>query len=145
MCSPRSTNSAVRGPMLVVDASCLYEVVADTIESEPIRTLLAADPDHAAPHLIDAEVLGVIRRHHLSGALDATAAALAVDDLADWPGERYGHRSLLARAWDLRANVRSWDALYVALAEALDATLLTADVRLATAARPHCSIELVGT
>ena len=131
--------------MLVVDASCLYEVVADTAASEPIRTVLAADPDHAAPHLIDAEVLGVIRRHHLSGALDGTAAAQAVDDLAGWPGERYGHRSLLARAWELRANVRSWDALYVALAEVLDATLLTTDARLATAGRAHCSIQVIGT
>jgi predicted nucleic acid-binding protein len=131
--------------MLVVDASCLYEVVADTVGSEPIRILLAADPDHAAPHLIDAEVLGVIRQEHLRGALDATAAAQAVDDLAEWPGERYGHRSLLARAWELRANVRSWDALYVALAEALDAPLLTTDVRLAAAIRAHSSIEVVGT
>ncbi len=128
--------------MLVVDASCLYEVVADTPHSEAIRRRLAADPDHAAPHLIDAEVLGVIRRHHLSGALDATAAAQAVDDLADWPGERYGHRVLLARAWELRAAVRSWDALYVALAEALGATLVTTDARLAAAAGPQCPIEV---
>jgi len=138
-------NSVARGPMLVVDASCLYEVVADTAVSEPIRTLLAADPDHAAPHLIDAEVLGVIRRHHQNGALDPTAAAQAVDDLADWPGERYGHRSLLTRAWDLRETVRSWDALYVALAEALDATLVTTDARLARALGPRCSIEVVDT
>jgi predicted nucleic acid-binding protein len=130
--------------MLVVDASCLFEVVADTEQAEPIRTRLAADPDHAAPHLVDAEVLGVIRRHHISGALDATSAAQAVDDLADWPGERYGHRSLLSRAWDLRATVRSWEALYVALAEALDATLVTTDVRLARARGPQCPVEIVG-
>jgi predicted nucleic acid-binding protein len=86
----------------------------------------------------------VIRRQHLSGALDATSAAQAVDDLAVWPGERYGHRSLLSRAWDLRATVRSWDALYVALAEALDATLVTSDVHLAGAPGPHCAIEFVG-
>jgi predicted nucleic acid-binding protein len=131
--------------MLVVDASCLFEVVADTGQAEPIRTRLAADPDHAAPHLIDAEVLGVIRRYHLSGALDATSAAQAVDDLAGWPGERFGHRSLLARAWDLRADVRSWDALYVALAEALDATLVTADAMLARAPGPRCTIEILGS
>ncbi len=129
--------------MLVVDASCLYEVVADTPHAEAIRQHLAADPDHAAPHVIDAEVLGVIRRHHLTGALDPTAAAQAVDDLADWPGERYGHRALLARAWELRAAVRSWDALYVALAEALNATLLTTDVRLAAAPGPQCPIDVV--
>jgi predicted nucleic acid-binding protein len=130
--------------MLVVDASCLFEVVADTERAEPIRTALVADTDHAAPHLVDAEVLGVIRRHRLNGALDPTAAAQAVDDLADWPGERYGHRSLLARAWDLRESVRSWDALYVALAEALDATLVTTDARLARARGPQCRVEIVG-
>jgi predicted nucleic acid-binding protein len=129
--------------MLVVDASCLFEVVADTPRAEAIRLRLVTDPDLAAPHLIDAEVLGVIRRHHLAGALDTTAAAQAVDDLADWPGERYGHRALVARAWELRATVRSWDALYVALAEALDAPLITTDARLAGAVGPECAIEVV--
>ena len=129
--------------MLVVDASCLFEVVADTAGSEVIRRRLAADPDHAAPHVIDAEVLGVIRRHHLTGVLDATAAGQAVDDLGEWPGERYSHQALLARAWELRHTVRSWDALYVALAEALGATLLTLDGRLASAPGPTCPIEVV--
>jgi len=129
--------------MLVVDASCLFEVVADTLASEAIRQRLAADPDHAAPHVVDAEVLGVIRRHHLTGLLDATAASQAIDDLRDWPGERYGHRGLLVRAWELRHTVRSWDALYVALAEALGATLLTTDARLAGASGPTCPIDVV--
>jgi predicted nucleic acid-binding protein len=130
--------------MLVVDASCLFEVVADTEASEAVRARMATDPDLAAPHVIDAEVLGVIRRHHLAGALDGTSAALAVDDLADWPGERYGHRSLLERAWELRDTVRLSDALYVALAEVLDATLVTADARLSRALGPRCPVELVG-
>ena len=129
--------------MLVVDASCLYAVVADVPESAVVRDRLRADRDHAAPHLVDAEVLGVVRQRHLDGTLDATAARQAVEDLRDWPGERYGHRALLARAWELRANVRSWDALYVALAEALDATLLTADARLARATGPRCTIETI--
>jgi predicted nucleic acid-binding protein len=129
--------------MLVVDASCLFEVVADTPNADAVRRRLEADTDHAAPHLIDAEVLGVIRRHHMTGALDATAAAQAIDDLTGWPGERYGHRVLLARAWELRAAVRSWDALYVALAEALGATLVTTDARLAAAPGPQCPIDVV--
>ena len=126
----------MRRLMLVVDASCLYEVVADTTDAETVRARLAGDPDHAAPHVIDAEVLEVIRRHHLTGSLDTTAAAQAVDDLRQWPGDRYGHRPLLDRAWQLRRSVRSWDALYVALAEALDATLITRDHRLAAARGP---------
>ncbi len=129
--------------MLVVDATCLYEVLTDTPRAEEIRARLATDDDHAAPHLIDVEVLNVIRRHALAGRLDPTAAAQAIDDLHAWPGERYGHRGLLRRAWELRATVRGWDAFYVALAEALDATLLTLDARLSRAAGPACPIEVV--
>lgn len=105
---------------------------------------MAADTDQAAPHVIDVEVLGVIRAQHLRGRLDGTAAAQAVDDLRDWPGERFGHRGLLERAWQLRGSIRGWDAFYVALAEAFDATLLTLDARLARSHGPTCWIELVG-
>ena len=86
---------------------------------EQVRARLRQDPDQAAPHVIDAEVLGIIRRDHTLGRLDGTAAAQAVHDLRDWPGERLGHRLLLDRAWELRGRVRTWDALYVALAEVL--------------------------
>ena len=129
--------------MIVVDASCLVEVVTDSVQSAVIAERLRADADHVAPHVIDAEVLAVVRRQWLAGLLDDTAAAQAVDDLGDWPGERYGLRSLLARAWELRHAVRSWDALYVALAEALETTLITTDARLARARGPLCSIEVV--
>jgi len=108
--------SAARGPMLVVDASVLFEVVADTADSEPLRQRLLDDPDHVAPHLVDAEVLAVIQVHHRRGVLD--------------------------RAWELRDNVRSYDALYVALAEALEATLVTLDERLATSLGLRCRVEV---
>ena len=128
--------------MLVVDASCLYETLVGGPAADAVRARLAGDQDHAAPHLIDAEVLSLVRRDHLRGVLDPTAAHQAVEDLFSWPGERYGHRSLLARAWELRTNVRSWDALYVALAEALEATLLTFDARLARSTGTRCHIEV---
>jgi predicted nucleic acid-binding protein len=128
--------------MLVVDASCLYSVVADAEGTEAVRARLAADDDHAAPHVVDVEVLNIIRRDHMLGRLDATAANQAVDDLHDWPGERFGHRSLLWRAWELRHNVRGWDAVYVALAEALDATLVTLDGRLTRANGVRCRVEV---
>jgi len=130
--------------MLIVDASCLYEVVADGVVAEAVRGALVADPDQAAPHLVDAEVLGLIRRDYLRGALDRTAAHQAVEDLRSWPGERYGHQRLLGRAWELRAVVRSWDALYVALAEALGGSLLTLDGRLARSPGLRCRVELLG-
>ncbi len=129
--------------MLVVDASCLCEVLIGAPTADPVRDRLAMDVEQAAPHIVDVEVFGVIRREHLLGRLDRTEATQAIDDLAAWPGERFGHRPLLARAWELRATVRGWDAMYVALAEALDATLLTTDRRLAAAAGPTCSIEVV--
>lgn len=128
--------------MLVVDASALYEVVIGSPRAEPIRARLQADDDHAAPHVIDVEVLNAIRLRHLSGDLDPTAARQAVDDLRDWGGERFGHRGLLVRAWELRHNVRGWDAFYVALAEALESPLLTVDQRLARAPGVRCRIEV---
>jgi len=129
--------------MLIVDASCLYEVVVDAERAEEVRERLERDPDQAAPHVIDVEVLSVIRRDHMLGRLDATAAHQAVEDLREWPGERFGHRSLLERAWELRENVRTWDAVYVALAEVFDATLVTLDERLGRVRGLGCSIEVV--
>jgi predicted nucleic acid-binding protein len=93
--------------------------------------------------VIDVEVFGVIRGHHLLGRLDVTAARQAVHDLRAWPGERVGHQSFLDRAWQLRDTVRGWDAMYVALAEAMNATLLTTDGRLAAAKGPRCDIDAV--
>ena len=129
--------------MLVVDASCLFEVVADTPNAAVIADRLALDSDQAAPQVVDVEVMGVIRAQFLRGRLDGTAAGQAVADLRDWPGERFGHRLLLDRAWALRESVRGWDAFYVALAEAFDATLLTMDGRLARAHGPKCRIEVL--
>ena len=129
--------------MLVVDASVLAGVLIGGPAAEPIRGWLAVDVEHAAPHIVDVEVFGVVRREHLLGRLDRTAATHAVQDLADWPGERYGHRHLLDRAWQLRATVRGWDAMYVALAEALDAVLITTDRRLGAAIGPTCRIQVI--
>ncbi|MGI8517118.1 MAG: type II toxin-antitoxin system VapC family toxin [Acidimicrobiia bacterium] len=129
--------------MLVVDASCLFEVVIDSPQSEPIRARLAADPDQAAPHMIDVEVFSVIRRFRMLGRIDETAASQAIDDLRLWPGERYGHRLLLERAWELRHSVRGWDAMYLALGEALAATVLTTDERLGRLTSIGCPIEVL--
>ena len=128
--------------MLVVDASVLFEVVADTPTAESVRARLAADTDHAAPHLVDVEVLSVIQAQHRGGGLDATAAAQAIDDLRAWPGRRWSHRAFLDRAWELRHHVRGYDAMYVALAEALGATLLTLDGRLARSRGFDCEVEV---
>ena len=130
--------------MLVVDASCLYEVVTGTPKAEGIRQRLSSDADHAAPHVVDVEVLSVVRRDLLLRRLDPTAADQAIEDLRDWPGQRLGHRSLLERAWALRQNVRGWDAVYVALAEALHASLITTDERLGRVSGLLCAVEVLG-
>jgi predicted nucleic acid-binding protein len=129
--------------MLVVDASCLYEALIGGSWADAVGGRLSADEDHVAPHIVDVEVLGVVRREHLHGRLDRTEAGQAIQDLEAWPGQRFGHRLLLARAWQLWDTVRGWDAMYVALAEALDAVLVTTDRRLAAARGPACRIEVI--
>ncbi len=129
--------------MLVVDASCLGEVLVNGQLADSVRLRLSRDSEHAAPHVIDVEVFGVIRRLRSMEAIDETTAALAVEDLSLWPGERFGHRALLERAWELRATVPGWDAMYVALAEVLEVPLITLDGRLARATGPRCVIELI--
>jgi hypothetical protein len=93
--------------MLVVDASCLFEVVADTPRAGEIAARLASDVDQMAPHVVDVEVMGVIRAQYLQGRLDGTAARQAVADLRDWPGERSG----TGRCWSGRGScgIRSGD------------------------------------
>lgn len=129
--------------MLVVDASCLVETLIGSPRSEAVRDRLAIDDDHVAPHVIDVEVFGVVRREHLRGRLDRTEATQAIMDLDAWPGTRFGHQLLLSRAWELRETVRGWDAMYVALAEMLDAVLVTTDLRLAAAPGPRCRIDAI--
>lgn len=129
--------------MLVVDASCLFRFLVDGPGSEAIRTRLSREYDQAAPHIVDVEVFGAVRRDHLLGRLDRTEATQAIRDLEAWSGERFAHRLLLRRAWVLRDTVRGWDAMYVALAEAMDAVLVTTDRRLAAARGPTCAIEVI--
>jgi predicted nucleic acid-binding protein len=108
-----------------------------------VRLRLSTDEAHLAPHLVDAEVLSIIRRDYLVGALDRTAAELAIAGLREWNGERFAHEPLLARAWELRQNVRSWDAFYVALAELMGATLVTLDRRLGNIRGLACAVEAI--
>jgi predicted nucleic acid-binding protein len=129
--------------VIAVDASVVAVALADD----------GHDGDHArarlrgerltAPELVDLEVTSVWRRQVREGAIDARRAALALADLAALPLQRASHRPLLARCWELRDNLTIYDASYVALAEALDVTLLTGDGRLARATGPRCHIEVL--
>ena len=130
--------------MIVVDASALLEALLQTPAAESVeRWLFDARETLHAPHLLDAEVAQVIRRYAAAGEIGQERGRAALADLADFPLRRYPHRFLLPRVWELRSNLTAYDAMYVALAEALDAPLLTRDRRLATAPGHHARVELV--
>ena len=128
--------------VLVVDASVLVVALADDgADGDQARVRLQGER-LAMPELADLEVASVLRRQVRAGAMDARRAGLALDDLAVLPAQRAPHRPLLARCWELRDNLTVYDAAYVALAEAMRATLLTGDQRLARATGPQCTIEV---
>jgi predicted nucleic acid-binding protein len=130
--------------VIVVDASALIEVLLRTPAADAVEDRLFASGETLhAPHLIDVEAAQVIRRYAATREIDGERGRLALDDLADFPLRRYPHDLLLRRIWSLRNNLTAYDAAYVALAEALDAPLLTRDRRLAAAAGHHAQIILV--
>ena len=125
--------------MIVVDASVLVEALlvggraADRLGGEEL----------AAPHLLDAEVTSAVRGRLLGGHVGLDLATAAVGILARFAVERYPHPPLLSRVWELRSNVTAYDALYLALAEALDAPLVTADAALAACPGLRTSVEIL--
>ncbi|MDO8382754.1 MAG: type II toxin-antitoxin system VapC family toxin [Microbacterium sp.] len=128
--------------MIVVDASVLANALADdSDDGERARARLLSENRLVAPELIDVEVASVFRRRWLAGDLDEERLALAIADLAAVGIERMPMRQLMSRVIDLRRNVTPYDAVYVALAEVLGCSLLTADQRLALAPGPRCEIE----
>jgi predicted nucleic acid-binding protein len=130
--------------VIVVDASALVETLLRTPAAELVeRHLFDSRQTLHAPHLLDVEVAHVLRRYAASGEIGQELGGAALADLADFPLRRYAHDFLLPRVWDLRNNVTAYDAVYVALAEALDAALLTRDQHLAAAASRYVRVELV--
>lgn len=130
--------------MLVVDASVLAPALADDgPDGDAARARLRGDT-LVAPELIDLETTSVIRRHLQAGQLPERRADLALTDLVELPLRRIPHRSLLERCWELRENLTVYDAAYVALAELLDVTLVTADARLARAPELRCRLDVLG-
>ncbi len=128
--------------MIVVDASALLEVLLQTEASSVVEARLFGGSTLHAPHLLDLEVAQVLRRYERSGVLTAQRAREALDDLADLRIERYPHALFLSRIWALRANATAYDTCYLALAEALDAPLLTMDRRLASVPGHGAVVEI---
>lgn len=127
---------------VVADASAVVAAIVSD-RGEAVVARLSTEDELHAPHLLDLEVLSAIRRLHRAGLLDETGAVQARTKLGLLPVRRYPHGPLAARIWELRDNLTVYDATYVALAEALEATLVTADALLAKAPRSRCAIELV--
>jgi len=125
--------------VIVVDASVLAVAIADDgPDGDSARARLRSE-DLAAPELVDLEVMSVLRRR----ALEQRRVVRAIEDLVELPLARAPHLPLLPRCWELRDNLTIYDAAYVALAEALEVPLVTADRRLSRAAGIRCPVDLL--
>ncbi len=129
--------------MIVLDASAAMDWLLQTPVGRQIENRIYARAESLhAPHLLDLEVIQVLRRLLRGGAISALRADQAVEDLVDLRIARYLHFVFLPRIWRNRNNFSAYDAAYVALAEELGATLVTRDTRLASAAGSGLAVEL---
>lgn len=131
--------------MIVLDASAVLEfLLAPSPRSRAIAERIRAEaPQLAAPHLLDAEVGQVLRRYVRAGEVAAERAVAAMEDLLALPLVRYPHGPFLVRAFGLRGNATFYDALYLVLAEALGAPLLTRDRALARVPGHRARVEVI--
>jgi predicted nucleic acid-binding protein len=130
--------------VIVVDASALLEFLLQTPIGVRVEDRLFRDEDELhAPHLVDVEVVQGLRRLVRTGEVSSGRADGAIADLTDFDLHRHPHVDLLDRAWKLRDNISAYDAVYVALAEALDAPLVTCDGPLAASPGHAVRIEAI--
>jgi predicted nucleic acid-binding protein len=130
--------------VIVVDASVVAPALGDdSADGDESRARLRGE-ELVAPELIDLEVLSVFRRLAHAGQLPLRRAELAIVDLAALPLRRAPHSPLSVRCWELKDNLSIYDGAYVALAEALDVTLVTADARLSRAPGLRCHVDVLG-
>lgn len=130
--------------MIVVDASAVVEVLLKTSAADAIASrVFRRENSLHAPHLIDVEVAQVLRRYVRNGDVSATDGQMLLQLFAAFPVRRHSHHPLLARMWALRQNLTAYDAAYVALAEGLNAVLVTRDARLASAPGIGATVEVI--
>ena len=130
--------------MIVVDASAVVRLLVSAQSNQEIANLAFASGQILhAPHLMDAEVAHVLRRYAAAGKLDEARGLISIEALRGLRIIRHPHGGQLYRVWALRHNFTAYDALYVALAQSLGASLLTMDERLRAAIRQYTSLELL--
>ena len=133
--------------MIVLDASAAIEWLLQTPKAAAIEVRLYSLPTASsrwfAPHLLDVEVAQVLRKLVGKGMMSDARGREALEDLLDLPLVRYPHDVLLPRVWELRRNLTAYDAVYVALAEALDMPLVTCDANIAGAPGHHAQVDVI--
>jgi predicted nucleic acid-binding protein len=130
--------------LIVIDASAMTEFLLETARGRRVEERLYRDGDRfCAPHIMDLEVLRALRGLTLSSEIDPARAEEAIADLLAVPVLRYPHYDLVGRAWDLRHNLSVYDASYVALAETLDAVVVTCDGPLSRAPGHSARVDLI--
>jgi predicted nucleic acid-binding protein len=126
---------------LVVDASLVVSALVDSgAAGSWAESLLAGEP-LSAPHLMPVEAANILRRATAAGDISADVAAMAHTDLLDMRVEFFPYAPFAPRVWELRDNLTSYDAWYIALAEFLGCRVATLDLKLARATGPQCDFE----
>lgn len=128
-------------PPTVCDASAVVALLLDGGDQGRWATAMLSNVELVAPSLLGFEAANIIRRHELAGLISDDQAAQAHADLLDLTIEQWPHELLAARAWELRRNLPIYDGSYVALAELIDATLVTLDERISGAPGLRCQVR----
>jgi predicted nucleic acid-binding protein len=126
---------------LVIDASLVVSALVDRSSTGTWAESILLTAPLNAPHLMPVEVTNILRRAVARGEIAADLASMAHADLLDLRVELFPYAPFAARVWELRNNITSYDGWYVALAEALGASLATLDRKLAQATGPRCGFE----
>jgi predicted nucleic acid-binding protein len=123
---------------VVVDASMVVAALIDVGRVGVWAESMLVSGPLAAPHLMPVEAANILRRSALGGDVSADVASLAHSDLVSLRVELFAYTPFAPRVWELRSNITTYGACYVALAESLGARLATLDTRLSRATGPRC-------
>ena len=131
--------------MIVLDASAALELLLNTATGKLIAgEIISRETTLHAPHLIDLEIVQVLRRYVLMSEIPETRAMTAINHWLGLDVTRYPHEPFIAAIWQYRNNLTAYDAAYAALAKILDASLITCDRALADATESDGTIKVIG-